>query len=279
MVSSIPKAWGAFLSISTNDRDGPLAIECREAALVITICRAHAGNSIDLATAEALSAALKSANSDRDIRAVILTGQGGKFFCSGGDVKAYRALDSTEDLQQVFGRVRDLLDEIECFRLPVLAAIDGYALGGGLELALACDQRFASTDARLGATQARLGLIPGWNGAERLVETVGRPNALRLLYLAEPIIAARALEIGLVDEVASSGTALDAALQFCRRMAATGPLGVEGAKAVVFAGLASQRAAGRDAARRTFERLWFTDDHREAEAAFAEKRPAMLKGR
>ena len=207
-----------------------------------------------------------------------ITGQGGKFFCSGGDVKAYRALDSEDDLQRVFGRVRDLLDEIECFRLPVLAAIDGYALGGGLELALACDQRFASADARLGTTQARLGLIPGWNGVERLVETVGRPHALRLLFLAEPISAARALDIGLVDEVASSGTALDAALHFCRRMASTGPLGVEGAKAVAFAGLASQRAAGREVARRTFERLWFTNDHREAEAAFAEKRPAMLKG-
>ena len=267
------------MSTSTSGRDGPITIERCGPTLVLTICRPHAGNSLDLATAEALSRALVQADKDETLRAVIITGEGGKFFCTGGDVKAYRVLPDAAALEKVFGRVRDLLDEIERFRLPVLAAIDGYALGGGLELALACDQRFANRDAKLGAPQAKLGLIPGWNGIERLVELVGRSHALRMLYLADPISAERALAIGLVDEVATDGTALDAALRFSERLAAAAPLGLEAAKLVTFKVLQETRSSSRDYARQTFARLWFTEDHREAEAAFAEKRLPVFFGR
>jgi enoyl-CoA hydratase/carnithine racemase len=267
------------LSTSTNVPDHPVEAERRGAALVITIRRPEAGNSINLAAAEGLSAELHRAGSEAGLRAVVITGAGGKFFCTGGDVKAYRALENKEALEGTFGRVRRLLDEIEAFPLPVLAAIEGYALGGGLEMALACDQRFAGKGARLGLPQTKLGLIPGWNGVERLVETVGRSNAMRLLYLADPVSSEEALRIGLVDEVTDDGGAVAAAVAFADRLTATAPLAIEGAKAVCMATLRHGRNAALENARETFSRLWVTADHREAEAAFAEKRKPRFRGR
>jgi enoyl-CoA hydratase len=267
------------LSTSTNAPDHPVEAERCGAALVLTICRPEAGNSINLAAAEGLSAGLQRARAEAGLRAVVITGTGGKFFCTGGDVKAYRALESTEALEGTFGRIRRLLDEIEAFPLPVLAAIEGYALGGGLEMALACDQRFAGKGARLGLPQTKLGLIPGWNGVERLVETVGRSHAMRLLYLANPVSSEEALRIGLIDEVTDDAGAVAAAVAFAERLAVTAPLAIEAAKAVCLATLRHGRDAATENARDTFSRLWFTADHREAEAAFAEKRKPQFRGR
>lgn len=261
-----------------NVLDGPVSTERRGNALVLQIDRPQAGNSINLATAEALSAGLKQAANEIGLRAVVITGTGGKFFCTGGDVKAYRALDNPEELERTFGRVRQLLDEVENLTLPVFAAIEGYALGGGLEMALACDQRFAGRQAKLGLPQTKLGLIPGWNGIERLVETVGRSHAMRLLYSAEPISAERAQAIGLVDEVSEQGGALDRALAFSERLSETAPLAIRAAKAVCMATLRQGRDAAVENGRNTFSHLWFTADHREAEAAFAEKRKPSFKG-
>jgi enoyl-CoA hydratase/carnithine racemase len=267
------------LSTSTNAPSHPVEVERRGAALVLTIHRPEAGNSVNLATAEGLSAGLERARAEAGLRAVIITGAGGKFFCTGGDVKAYRALESTEALEGTFGRVRRLLDEIEAHPLPVLAAIEGYALGGGLEMALACDQRFAGKGARLGLPQTKLGLIPGWNGVERLVETVGRSHAMRLLYLADPVSSEEALRVGLVDDVTEDGGAVAAAVGFAERLTATAPLAIEAAKAVCIATLRHGRDAATENARKTFARLWFTTDHREAEAAFAERRKPQFHGR
>lgn len=262
---------------STNGPE-PVATERCGASLILTIDRAAAGNSIDFATAEALSRALTQAEGDTTLRAVVVAGAGGKFFCTGGDLKAYRAIATCKELERVFGRVRALLDQIEAHPQPVLAAIDGYALGGGLELALACDLRFASASSKLGMPQGRLGIIPGWNGIERLVRQVGRSRAFALLCTGETLTAADAHAIGLVDEIASE-SALDLALAFAARLFATAPLALAGAKTVTAAVALGERAAAREAARETFERLWFTDDHREAERAFVEKRPPTFAGR
>lgn len=266
------------MSTSMSAPDGPVSVERRGNALVLTINRPEAGNSINLASAEALSSGLKQASSEVGLRAVIITGAGDRFFCTGGDVKAYRLLENPDDLERTFGRVRQLLNEIEEFALPVFAAIDGYALGGGLEMALACDQRFAGRQARLGLPQTKLGLIPGWNGIERLVETIGRSHAMRLLYSAEPISAERAQTIGLVDEVGEHGKALDLALAFAAKLSETAPLAIKAAKSVCMATLRHGRDVAVENARGTFSRLWFTADHREAEAAFAEKRRPVFEG-
>ena len=267
------------MSTSSNETKSTVRLEKVGAALVLTICRPEAGNSIDTATAQALGEALRSHRRDQSLHAVIITGEGGKFFCSGGDLKAYRELKTKKQLAAAFGRVRKLLDDFETFPLPVIAAIDGYALGGGMEMALACDLRFASAGAKLGVPQGRLSLIPGWNGVQRLVELVGRGSALKLLFTGETLVASEALAIGIVDELVEGPTALDHALAFTERLAKTAPLSLGAIKAVVRASVRSSPANATQVATQQFERLWFTLDHREAEAAFAEKRVPIFNGR
>ena len=247
------------------------------AALVITIDRPHAGNAISLDTAHALGAALAACRDRDDLRGVIITGAGGKFFCTGGDVKAYRAITTPTELDTTFGAVRQLLRAIERHPLPILAAIDGYAIGGGGELAIACDLRFMADSAQIGFPQARLGIIPGWNGTERLVRLIGRARAMRLLLNATRITATEALAIGLVDTVTEDGGALAAALAFIAGLDVA-PLSIRGTKEAIRAA-AGDPAASAAATSAIFARLWFTDDHREAEAAFVEKRAPVFKGR
>jgi enoyl-CoA hydratase/carnithine racemase len=266
------------LSTLRNETEQSIRATRSGSALILTICRPEAGNSIDIQTAKALSAALRLAHGDRSLRAVIITGSGKKFFCTGGDLKAYRAFKNKLALESAFGRVRRLLDNFEKFPLPILAAIEGYALGGGMEMALACDLRFAAATAKLGLPQGRLGLIPGWNGIQRLVELVGRGTAMRLLYTGETLTAAEAHTLGLVDEVAQGQRALERALAFTATIDKVAPLSLGATKTVALASLRVSRAAARRIATREFERLWFTADHREAEVAFVEKRAPKFVG-
>ena len=267
------------MSISSSATEAPVRCERIGAALVLTICRPEAGNSIDQPTAKALGEALRLNRKDRTLRAVVVTGEGGKFFCSGGDLKAYRGLTTKKQLAAAFGRVRTLLDDFESYPLPVLAAIDGYALGGGMEMAMACDLRFASSGAKIGLPQGRLGLIPGWNGTQRLVELVGRGAALKLLLTGEALTAAEAQAVGLIDELAGDAGALNQALAFTERLAKMAPLALGAIKTAVRASVRSSAKIGTQVATREFERLWFTADHREAEAAFAEKRRPSFLGK
>lgn len=261
--------------MSSSATESPVRVTESRRSLILAIDRPEAGNSISLEAARALRAALLDSRERTDLRGIVLTGVGGKFFCAGGDLKAYRALETPEQLAETFGFVRDLLDDIEEHPLPIIAAIDGYALGGGAELALACDLRFASPRATIGFTQANLGLIPGWNGTERLVATVGRSLAMRLLLDATPVPAPEALELGLIDRIAEQGDALECALSYLEALRAA-PLALRAVKSAVRACAPGRRT---DATSRIFESLWFTEDHREAEAAFAEKRRPVFKGR
>jgi enoyl-CoA hydratase/carnithine racemase len=261
--------------MSSNATDLLVSATESRNSLVLTINRPEAGNSISLETARAMRAALEESQGRTDLRGVVITGAGGKFFCAGGDLKAYRALETAEQLAHTFGFVRELLFEIERHPLPVIAAIDGYALGGGAELALACDLRFASRGAKMGFSQSALGLIPGWNGTERLVATVGKAKAMRLLLEARHIPEQEALELGLVDHVTEAQRALDHALTYLEDMRAA-PLAARAVKAAV---QACSPTSGFDVTSEIFERLWFTEDHREAELAFVEKRRPVFKGR
>ncbi|MDB5592032.1 enoyl-CoA hydratase/isomerase family protein [Enterovirga sp.] len=244
-------------------------------SLLLTINRPEAGNSLALSTAEALRAALAAARGRTDLRGIVITGAGGKFFCTGGDLKAYRAIATPAELAHTFGTVRSLLRDIEQHPLLVIAAIDGYALGGGAELALACDLRIAAPSARFGFPQAKLGIIPGWNGTERLVRIVGPGRATRLLLDGTGLTAEQALAMGLIDIVTGGTDAAEQALDYLAGLEAA-PLA---ARAVKEAVRASQPALDADATAAIFERLWFTEDHREAERAFAEKRTPTFTGR
>ncbi len=255
-----------------------LKCERRGAAQVITITREHAGNSISREVTEAFEQAIAPLEHDSTLRAVIVTGMGDRFFCSGGDIKQYRDLKTREQLNKAFARPRKLLDHLESLPVPVIAAVNGYALGGGAELMLACDIRLASPEAKIGFPYVKLSLIPGWHGIERLAQSCGYGVAMHLLTSGEPVSATEARRLGLINEVVSEGPVLDAALSFSQRLESAAPLSLAATKRVLRSAFSDSREAGRRLAEETFADLWMSKDHREAEAAFAEKRKPKFTG-
>lgn len=254
-----------------SERDG--------SAVILTIDRPEVGNAISLEVARELRRQLVHAAKMKHVRAIILTGAGGRFFSSGGDLKRYSRLRTGRQLDRVFGYLRKTLAVIERLDRIVIAAIDGMALGGGAELVLACDLRIASRGALIGFPQARLGLSPAWHGARRLVELVGRGAAMRMLLSAESVPAAEARRIGLVDVLTARGTALDAALALSRRFDRAAPLALGAIKQVVLAAARQSPLRSTHLEEDVFRGLWLSADHREAERAFLDKRAARFQGR
>ena len=248
------------------------------AAQLLTIDRQDAGNALSVEVADGFMAALDLAEKEPDIRAIVVTGAGEKFFCTGGDVKRYRALTTPEGLERVIGRTRAVLERLESLPLPVIAAVNGYALGGGVELLLASDIRLAASGATFALPQVRLGITTGWNGIERLVRDIGFARALRLVTTGERIDAAEAMRIGIVNDVITGRPVLEAALAMAEMLTATAPLAVAAAKRVAHAAARLPLDEAKRIGDAAFAELWFTRDHREAEAAFAEKRTPTFRG-
>lgn len=253
--------------------------ERRGHCLVLRLNRPHAGNAIDREVAEALGAQLRACTGEQLPRTLVITGTGARFFCTGGDVKAYAKLTSADELNAVFQLMRDVCDALEALPCPVIAAINGFAVGGGAEMALACDMRIAEASAQIGFPQSRLGILPGWDGTQRLLTTVGRSAASRLLFSGNRVGAQEALAIGLIDEVVADGTALARALELAATFEEVAPLALGAIKQSLKAADSQSAAQARIGARETFARLWFTQDHAEAERAFAEKRAPRFSGR
>jgi enoyl-CoA hydratase/carnithine racemase len=245
---------------------------------LLTIDREGAGNALSLEVADGFMAALDALEGDTTIRSVIITGAGDRFFCTGGDVKRYRALTTPEELERVIGRTRAVLERLEMLPLPVIAAVNGYALGGGMELVLASDIRLAARHATFALPQVRLGIITGWNGIERLVRDIGFSRALRMVTTGERISAGDAVRLGIVNEEIRNEPVIDAALALANSLVATAPLAVAAAKRVAHAAARLPLAEAKTLGDLTFAELWFTGDHREAEAAFAEKREPVFRG-
>ena len=245
---------------------------------LVTIDRPDTGNALSSAVIRALREAIRSVATDDTVRAVIVTGAGNRFFCAGGDLKEYRTLATPDALREVFGQARELLDAIENLPVPVVAAVNGYAVGGGAELLLACDVRLAAPHARIGFSQVELGLIPAWGGTERLVEICGLATAMRLILSGEKLRAKEAVELGLIQAVTAPDV-LKAATAFADRVATLPRQAVTASKRVTRNAARLPRAESRRRSEAIFEQLWFTPDHREAEAAFLEKRPPCFRDR
>lgn len=254
--------------------------ERRGAAAVLWLNRPDVGNAISLEVAIALADHVRDCATDPTLRSVIVTGSGPRYFSTGGDVKAYARLTSAGDLDRVFNRMRDVCDAIEALPCPAIAAINGFSLGGGSELALACDLRIAEASAQIGFPQSRLGIMPGWDGTQRLLRTVGRASAARLLYTGMRVGAAEALSLRLVDEVVQDGKSLERALELTAAFAEAAPLSLGAIKTALREAESGQNNnEARRNAREAFARLWFTEDHKEAERAFEEKRSPRFSGR
>ena len=258
----------------------PLVVAERQGtSLILRLNRPDVGNAINREVAEALGAQLRACRGEAVPGSLIITGSGSRFFCTGGDVKAYAKLTSADELNAVFGLMRGVCDALEALPCPVIAAINGFAVGGGAEMALACDIRIAETSAQLGFPQSRLGIMPGWDGTQRLLTTVGRSTAARLLFSGTRVSAQEARDIGLVDEVVEDGAVLARALEMANIFAEVAPLSLGAIKQSLQAAGGASTAQARADARESFARLWFTQDHAEAERAFAEKRPPRFSGR
>ena len=256
-----------------------LRVERRGGAALLTIERPHAGNSISADVTTALDGALDALDGESDLVAIIITGAGDKFFSSGGDIKQYRELVTREQLQRAFERPRRLLDRLEALPVPVIAAVNGIAMGGGAELMLACDLRLAAPTATIGFPYVRLGLIPGWHGTERLTRNCGYANAMHLLASGDTVDAEEALRLGLINRICDDSPVVDAALALVEKLASAAPLSLAATKRVLLGAYGLPREEARRLAESEFADLWMSDDHREAEAAFAAKRRPGFKGK
>jgi enoyl-CoA hydratase len=245
---------------------------------VVTVDRQDALNALDLETLEALRDRLRELAKDVETRVVVLTGAGDRAFIAGADIKYMSGLDvegakAWGELGHEVGRL------LETMAQPTIAAINGFALGGGCELALACDLRFASSNAKLGQPEINLGIIPGWGGTQRLARTTSLGFAKELILTGRTVGAEEALERGLVNAVTKPGDLLPRVMETAVQLAAKSPLALEAAKQAINRALSGEHSdnLAREADR--FGELFASKDAKEGLTAFAEKRGAKFVGR
>ena len=258
--------------VSTSDQ---ISIAVHDAVALVTINRPEKLNSVTPEMSAALESFAAWANDADDVRAIVLTGAGERAFCAGSDIRTLDSYATPWD----FRNRRDYCDALRELRKPVIAAINGYALGGGLETALTCDIRLASTTATFAAPEIKLGWIGGGGMTALLANSIGASNTALMTMTGDSIDAARALAWGLVSEVLEPGDLLPRALELAATIASRPPIAAETAKANLTASynlpLAQAVAYERELQGITFA----TDDATEGRAAFAEKRPGVFHRR
>jgi enoyl-CoA hydratase len=243
---------------------------------LVTINRPKVLNALDLRTLEELSEVVAEVERGA-ARALLLTGAGERAFVAGADIGAMAAMGAAE-ARAFAQRAHALLERLERLPVPTLAAVNGFALGGGCELALACDLVYASERARFGLPEVGLGIIPGFGGTQRLPRRIGAMCALELILTGEPCDAARARELGLVLEVLPPERLLPHAREQARKILSRGPLAVAQAKRLVLAGAGLPLPAACELERQGFAATLATADAREGMRAFLEKRAPAFRG-
>jgi enoyl-CoA hydratase/carnithine racemase len=252
-------------------------IERRGAIELWTIDGEERRNAISMAMLRELGEHLARAGADRALRCVVVTGAGDKAFCAGADLKE-RARMSAEDVHAFHDGLRRALRGIEQAPQPFVAALNGAALGGGLELALACDLRVAADGVQLGLPEVSLGIIPGGGGTQRLARLVGVARAKDLVLTARRISAAEALAMGLVTQVAPRTRLLDEAVALAERIARNAPVSLRQAKRAIDGGLHLPLEEALELENQLYQDCLGTKDRLEALRAFAEKRPPVFTG-
>jgi len=254
-----------------------LRFEVQEGVALVTVAREKVLNALDARTLDELEDAIARIENDTAIKGVILVGAGEKAFVAGADIQA---LAEARDPAQTARRGQAVLRKIELCPKPVVACVNGFALGGGLELALACHFRYATKNAKLGLPEVKLGLIPGYGGTQRLPREVGRGRALELILSGEPVDADEALRIGLVNKVFETRDQLiEAAKKTLSTIGSRGPLAVKTALRVVDLGLDGPLQKGLEVEALAFGAIGVSEDAREGTRAFLEKRPARFGGK
>jgi enoyl-CoA hydratase len=252
--------------------------ELKEGVLTITIDRPKVLNALNAQTVTEIGQAFDAARDDESIRCVILTGGGEKAFVAGADINELSKMTPLTG-KAVAERGQRVLSKIERLPKPVIAAINGFALGGGCEIALACHIRIASEKAQLGLPEVTLGIIPGYGGTQRMARLLGKGKALELILTGDRIGAAEAERIGLVNKVVPADQLMPAAEEMARRIAARGPLAVRAGLEAVMNGSEMPFEEGQFLEATLFGLLTATEDMKEGMTAFLEKRQADFKGR
>ncbi len=251
--------------------------EKRDFVLLLTLNRPEVMNALNLQTLLELRSALEEVWFSRDVRVLIITGAGEKAFCAGADLKERERMSEIE-VKNYIKTIRDTFTMIEDIPKPVICAINGYAFGGGLEMALACDIRIAADTAKMGLTETSLAIIPGAGGTQRLPRVVGKAKAKELIFTARRIDAQEAYRIGLVNEVVPRERLLDRAFEIASEIAQNGPLAVEAAKFAINRGSEVDLKTGLEIESKAYDTLIPTKDRREGLLAFKEKRKPNYVG-
>lgn len=246
--------------------------------LLISINRPQALNALNQQTLDELQAIIQESHQSPSVRGIILTGEGEKAFVAGADIKEIAGL-SREKALEFAQKGQKIFKMLEDSPKPVIAAVNGFALGGGCELAMACHIRLASENAKLGLPEVNLGLIPGYGGTQRLAQLVGRAKALELAMTADFISAREAKELGLVNHVVGTKSELlDLAQKMMTKITSKGPLAITHLIKSINAGYGFEKA-GYEAEAVNFAALTTTEDFKEGTTAFIEKRQANFTGR
>jgi len=245
---------------------------------ILTLNRTESMNSVSRGMLAELFGAIDELRHDEDLRTVIITGAGEKAFCSGADLKERTTMTPAE-VRRYIQTIRNVFTLVEEMPVPVICAINGVALGGGTELALSCDIRIAADSARMGLTETSLAIIPGAGGTQRLPRIIGMARAKEMIFTADRIDAARALEIGLVNRVVPLASLMEASLEMASRIAACGPVAIRMAKRSINKGMQMDLASAMAFETTCYDVLIPTEDRLEGLAAFKEKRKPDYKGR
>ena len=248
------------------------------AVAVVTLNRPKVLNALNNQTLAELSACMAGLKSDDSVRAIVLTGEGEKSFVAGADINELAALSPVEG-QAHARRGQLIFDAIEQLGKPVIAAINGFALGGGCELAMACTMRIAADTARFGQPEVNLGLLPGYAGSQRLPRLVGKGIAMEILLTGDMVSAQRAYEIGLVNRVVPAAELMPEATKLAQALAGKAPIAVRYILDAVNQGLDAPFAVGEMLETTLFGTIASSGDMREGTKAFLEKRKAVWQGK
>ena len=252
--------------------------EKSEGIATITLNRPEALNAFSEEVIDEVLQALEDVRNDENTRVVILTGAGEKSFSTGADIKAMKEMNTLKarELSLMGEKICNALENLE---KPVIAAINGYALGGGLEVAMSCDIRIASENARMGQTEINIGFIPGWGGTQRLTRLIGRTKAKELVFTGKMIDAKTAEQLGIVNMVVPADKFKETVRQFAAELASKAPVALKIAKALINKGADVSLDAAIALEREGFGVVASTEDLQEGVSAFTEKRKPTFKGK
>lgn len=246
---------------------------------LVTVDRPEVHNALNLQTIRDLRELCLQLRAEDRLRALVLTGGGKATFLSGGDLKEFQQIRTVAAARAMISTMKEVTDLLAGFPWPVIAAVNGLAVGGGCETAIACDFRIASEAAELGFRQIKLGLMSGWGGGPRLFHLVGRSRALRLMLTGELVTAREALAMGLVDEVVPADRVVERSKELARAIAGNAPLAVRAYKRLVQMAARVPLEAAIAFETELFGPVWVSEDHDECVRAFFEKREPRLAGK